>query len=474
MELIIDELVDRIKDKMPEFEEIFNLDAMEEYIRTRNYTSKQKDQICEVRKDMEVINWLDLLRENWEELYFDEQGNLHMKGLANPIARKARFRAFIKDESYNKISRPRNITGASDVDKFMLGVVFGAFNHAFFSLPETIKLTPYDLRPKVISDRLGNSNYVYVLDHTAFESAATSDIQNACEQRLYTSIYPEFAEYCKKYAMPLIFACGRDDPSLYCVDTSRASGAPNTSLGNSINNFVFIKLLERHYGAHFKFLVEGDDCVINSDTQLDLEDVKVFALKNGFDIKIDQVDHYCKSGFLSMQWNCDDYVVDSTEYWKHIVDAVTFRPSQVYGNGTLNQKAYWKIATSKALSLSLLNPKHELFYWLFVGSYKFYQYYNGMKHVKIHDRKHKNITFNDNVVGDKLVSKVYEHTCPSLFPEIRAAIGYDEKVVEDIKDDLTSMNEYRFEHAINNMINLYHMRENTYYKIPEFLKPGQF
>lgn len=474
MRHIIEELAERIRPHMKPFQDIFNLDAMDEYIDTRNgYTRKQKNQIKMVRRDAELIDWLTMLREKWDELYFDSEGVLHMRGLKNPIAKKSRFRAFIKDESYDKLSRPRNITGASDVDKYILGVVFGEFNHAFFSLPETIKKIPYDLRPKVITERLGQSNYVYVLDHTAFESAATLEIQEACEQYLYRLIYPEFEPYAKKYADPLIFACGRVDPSLYCVDTSRASGAPNTSLGNSINNFVFIKLLEQHSNAQFKFLVEGDDCVINSNVELDLAETKRFALINGFDLKIDECEHYCKSGFLSMQWDCDNYVVDSTNHWKHIVDAVTFRPQQVFDKNTLSQRAYWKIQTSKLLSLTLLNPKHELFYLLFEGSYRYYCKYLGHKQVKIKDRQHKNISFNSNVTGAKLLSRVYEHMEPELFGETRSIYGYSIQDVDYIKRLLMVDNEYAFEKALNIIVNFYHTRDCVYYKQPVFLLSGQ-
>jgi len=464
MDEIADEIVNKIAPMMPPFEEIFNLDAMDEYIDTRNYTTKQKQSIKQVRKDAEVISWLTLLRENWEQLYFDEDGELHMKGLTNPIAKKSRFRAFIKDESYPEYKRPRNITGASDVDKYILGVVFGAFNHAFFNLQETIKKTSYDERPRVISERLQNAEYCYIIDHTAFESAATRDIQIHCEQRIYRTIYPAFEQYAMKYAEPLIFACGRVDPSIYVVDSSRASGAPNTSLGNSINNYIFIRMLEDHFSANFKFMIEGDDCIINSDTEIDVIAAKEFAFKNGFDIKMDRVEHYCKAGFLSTIWNCDDYVPDTTNKWKHLVDAFTFRPQQVMTRNNIDNKAYWKIQTSKLLSMTLLNPKHELFYELFLGAYEFYKYYHGHKYVKIYDRRHKAIQVNVNCSDDTLIRKIRGHMSERHFKETRGLIGYNQQLVDLVHKLVMSHNENYYQRAVTLIINLYHDREDSYYK----------
>lgn len=458
------ELASELKLKCRPFEDIFTIEAMEEYIRKKNYTAKQKDQICSVKEYMKVIDWLTLLREHWQELYFDDSGNLHMKGLVNPIAKKARFCAFIKYESYPESKRPRNITGASDFDKFILGVVFGEIGHAFFTKPETIKLTPYELRPRVISARLGSSNYVYVLDHTAFESAATADTQSDCEQLIYSSIYPEFTEYAAKYMDPLIFTTGRTDPSLYVVDTSRASGAPNTSLGNSINNYIFIKMVEHQFGATFRFLVEGDDCVINSDIKLNVDEVKDYALENGFDLKMDEVGHYNQSGFLSMRWNNDDFVVDSTEHWKHLVDAISFEPTKVLRRGQLDHKLYWKYQTAKLLSASLLNPKHELIHILFEHSLMWYKTYYGDKKVKMLDkRKQIMLRYNPDINNRSLLERVRKTYHPECYPEIRNEFGYDLRFVKYIRRLLSVRNELAFEKAVILILDVYHVREVKYF-----------
>lgn len=465
MKEISTELALELKLKCRPLEDIFNIDAMKEYIMTRKgYTSKQKAQICDVADDMQIIDWLTLVREQWDQLYFDDEGELHMKGLQNPIAKRARFRAFIKDESYPESKRPRNITGASDYDKFIFGVVYGEIGHAFFSKPETIKMTRYDLRPKVISERLGPAEFVYVLDHTAFESAATADIQKVCEQNIYKIIYPDFEPFAMKYCEPLIFACGRNDPSLYVVDTSRASGAPNTSLGNSINNYVFIKMIEKQYNTEFKFLVEGDDCVINSRDELDVDSVKSFALRNGFDLKMEQCEHYCTSGFLSMQWSMDNFVVDSVEIWKHLMDAITFDPDKVLIKNRMDDRLYWKYQCSKFLSMALLNPKHELIHMLFEYSYKWYEYYFGKKKIKFLDRrKEQMLKFDTRVESSDLITKVRNTYHPELYTEIRSTFNYNQKDVDTVKKYLQGMNELGFSHAVNYILQIYHNRETMFY-----------
>lgn len=459
------ELAHELKLAVRPLEDIFTIEAMHEYIMTRKgYTAKQKLQICSVEEDMKVIDWLTLLREKWQELYFDDDGVLHMKGLKNPIAKRARFCAFIKYESYPESKRPRNITGASDFDKFILGVVFGEIGHAFFHKEDTIKLTPYENRPAVISARLGTSNYVYVLDHTAFESAATADTQSDCEQLIYETIYPEFGDYAKKYMDPLIFTTGRKDPSLYVVDTSRASGAPNTSLGNSINNYIFIKMVEHQFGATFRFMVEGDDCVINSNIKLDVDEVKDFAIENGFDLKMEERGHYSQSDFLSMRWNMDDMVVDSTQHWKHLIDAISFEPQKVMRNGQVDHKLYWKYQTAKFISCALLNPKHELIHLLFEHSLNWYRYYYGDKKLKMYDkRKQILLRYNPGITSRDLLQRIRSTYHPECYGEIRNEFGYDERFVQYIKKLLSVRNEYAFEKAVNLILEVYHVREVQYF-----------
>lgn len=473
---ISDDLAKQIKPLMPEFWSIFNVDAMKEYINSRNYTEKQKAKINKVEEYSNGYTWLEILRENWDKLYINDQGKLIMKGLHNPVSLASRFEAFLKDESYFENKRPRNITGASDIDKFVLGVVFGAFNHAVFSQKWTIKKTPYKYRPAVITNRLGTPQVIYGTDFSAFESSSTYQIQEVMEQNLYRKIYPEFYQYSKKYQLPFIFKTSGSDPNIYYVDTCRASGAPNTSLGNTVNNYCFIKSIEEEFQCHAKFLIEGDDCILNVDKHIPQNDLKEYAIKCGFDLKLDEFDTFGHVGFLSLYWE-DNLVPDMTNVWKHLIDAFAFRPRQVGYNSktkTINNALYWNRLTSKLLSLTLLAPKHELIYLLFKKAYEFNIHYNGHKKIKMMDkRKMMMMKDVDNIIESNnqhnLLAKIESEFRGDLVAEIRTKYAYGPKLVELVKQLLDSNTEEKFNRAVNIILDTYYIERDPFIVDIEFL-----
>lgn len=452
-----------LKERMPSFEEIWNEDAMEQYIMTRNKTLREKHQICRTKDLLKGYTIMEILRENWSDFYVQD-GKLYAHGLKNPISIKSRFMCFIKDESYYDNKRPRNITGASDIDKFIFGSVFGEFNHAFFSRPETIKKVPYEYRSKVITERLGPCRNIYGTDFTAFESSSTYEVQDVMEQNVYRIVYPEFYEYAKKYQLPMILRTGYVDYNTYYLDTSRASGAPNTSLGNSINNYCFIKSLEEEFDCNIKFLIEGDDCIMNVDKHLDTQQVYEYALSQGFDLKIDEFQNYGDVGFLSLTWDPDNLVPDMSNVWKHLIDAISFRPHQVSYNDktkTMSNRTYWNRLTSKLMSLVLLAPKHELIWKLFEASYDWKLRVDGLRKLKTTDKYKMKILGNDAYQSTKefkedLIDRIRNHTRLDLNYQIRQLYSYGEQHVQLIDELLSTKQEKDFLRAFDIICEIYY------------------
>lgn len=452
-----------LKEVMPDFDSLWNVDAMEQYIMTRNKTLKEKLKICKTKELLKGYTILEILRENWQDFCVKE-GRLYAKGLKNPISVKSRFMCFIKDESYYDNKRPRNITGASDIDKFVLGVVFGEFNHAFFSRLETIKKIPYELRSKVITARLGEPRYIYGTDFTAFESSSTYDIQDVMEQNVYRTVYPEFYQYSIKYQLPMILSTGYTDANKYYLDTSRASGAPNTSLGNSINNYCFIKSLEQEFNCNVKFLVEGDDCIMNVDKHLDKDEVYEYALTQGFDLKIEEFDNYGQVGFLSLTWDVDNLVPDMVNVWKHLIDAISFRPHQVMYNKntkTISDRVYWNRLCAKMMSLVLLAPKHELIWMLFESTFDWKMHVDGLRRLKTSDQYKFKILGHDAYESlsnfkENLIDKIKEHTRLDLNYQVRQEYGYCQLHVDLIRRLLETKTEADFLRAFDIVCQIYY------------------
>jgi len=469
---IMTDLYNQLRDQFKPEWQIFNLEAMREFIMNhRSYTTKQKIQICEQETNLSLMNWLEILRENWDKLYFDEKGRLIMKGLHNPIAKEARFSAFIKDESYPESKRDRNITGASDLDKFIFGVFQEAMGQVFFHQDFAIKTIPYELRPQVIEKRLAGEGFVYGFDQTAFESAATKDIQMCGEQLFYSMCYPSMTKYFLKYTDFLIFKCGRTGPT-YCVETSRASGSPFTSLGNSLNNYMYIKNLESHSGGQFKFILEGDDCIVKSTVRLDHQDVVDYSYTQGFDVKLEEFNHLHEVGFLSMTWNPDNLVVDGIKPWKVLMDAITFNPNRVLVNRTFNEPLYWKYQTAKLMSLSLLYPKHDLIHNLFEYSYRKHIHFNKDKSFMQYsdkDFKRKIRMLGITNVRDKnVVDRIKAKWHPELYYETQTYYNYTQQLSNLMKLELESFDDKMFEKWLNITIDIYWKAIPNFYQTDVF------
>ena len=91
------------------------------------------------------------------------------------------------------------------------------------------------------------------------------------------------------------------------VPASRFSGEMNTSLGNSITNYIFIKMLLLDQNAEDKanFFIEGDDGLICSTVPLDVQRASEYARTQGFNLKMNQADTPGEAGFLSTYWEKD-------------------------------------------------------------------------------------------------------------------------------------------------------------------------
>ena len=278
---------------------------------------KHADELCELLRTMclppvfptreQVVSWLQSRhypQNRTKQILnaYDQSLSLVPSDLLKQ--RSGRVEAFIKEEYYPEFKNPRAILARGDLAKAILGPAFDQLNHLFFTLPETVKKLPASTRPKYIMERCSGP-YYYVTDHTAFECSATAEIQRHLEMRIYkTLLGVDMHEYLDVLLETQYVKCGNGTAK---VPASRFSGEMNTSLGNSITNYVFIKMIMDRFDITGNFFIEGDDGLLCFEQQLDVTAVANFARENGFNLKIDEVATPGDAGFLSTYWTTELY-----------------------------------------------------------------------------------------------------------------------------------------------------------------------
>jgi hypothetical protein len=212
----------------------------------------------------------------------------------------------LKNESYPKLTRPRFICARRDDAKVLFGPIFDSLNEWFFHLPFTTKHVPVADRPSYIEDRLYRNNATYfVTDHTAFECASTRIMQEKIEMKLYKActspfVHPILEELLKDQTM--IF---RGTGMTMKVPCMRFSGEMNTSLGNSIVNYVSIKLAAATMNVAVDCVIEGDDALIVGPVDMDLTRYQRVMHDMGFVVKVDAVESLGAAGYCSSRWTAD-------------------------------------------------------------------------------------------------------------------------------------------------------------------------
>jgi hypothetical protein len=333
-----DELAKELHDQVRPYDQLFNMTAMREYIEARpNYSASQKRSILAVLDKYAT--------------YSPQEMMLH-----------ARFHSFIKDEMYPKNNRPRSIMACDDIVKVIMGVIYNEIGEAYFKRKQTIKLSSILNRTHVIEERLGGYNYVYQTDHTAFECSATREIQENIELRVYKEIYPQLSWYFDQLAKDEYVTTGfGPDVAAFIIPTSRWSGAPNTSLGNSITNEVLIKMIIKHFDVKARYLVEGDDGLIVTDKPLNETLVLDYARKNGFDLKLESKEGLNTAGFLSLVWD-RNHTRDVVDRWRYLVKTVQMRHDDIRKIG------YWNMLSARLMSAVVNIPGSRMIYEAYLNS----------------------------------------------------------------------------------------------------------
>jgi hypothetical protein len=162
---------------------------------------------------------------------------------------------------------------------------------------------------------------------------------------VYKTIYPELSWLFERNLKDEIVKTGYgNDSSIFAIPCSRWSGAPNTSLGNTLTNLIFLEMVKEKYSIDtFDYLVEGDDALFVTNKKLDADEMYEYAKQNGFDLKFEQRERLDTAGFLSMKWFWwnNKLYTDVFDRWAYLRKTMDMRPHQVQRVG------YWPLLAAR-------------------------------------------------------------------------------------------------------------------------------
>lgn len=217
---------------------------------------------------------------------------------------------FIKDECYlDGTKPPRMICARDDVGKTIYGPIFQSLNDLVFHLPFCTKHIPVCDRPRYIEHYLhkeGNYKYV-VTDMSAFECAMRPWLQKHAEMVVYKDKIPvKFHQYLDQLVADTTIA--NKSAGVYArTPALRFSGDMNTSLGNTITNYLSISTAMDFCNCpDWAAVVEGDDALLRVPGDFDSQLYIYHMERMGFNCRVEKEGlRPGMMGYCSMYWNDD-------------------------------------------------------------------------------------------------------------------------------------------------------------------------
>lgn len=128
----------------------------------------------------------------------------------------------------------------------------------------------------------------------------------------------------------------------------------NTSLGNSIVNYISIMVAAHTMDVKVDCVVEGDDALIAGPENMDLTRYQMVMRNMGFNVKVDQVESLGAAGYCSSKW---------TQDMKPMPDARSFLPDLFWTDPTsLRTMRRDELVSAKMLSYAFECPYMPVMY----------------------------------------------------------------------------------------------------------------
>lgn len=198
-------------------------------------------------------------------------------------------RNFLKLETTDKFTDPRNISPRPDAFLALVGPYIAAIEKAAHQAPFLVKGKRPARRVKSLEWLEEYSHYVEV-DYTRFDQTINEHILSALELRVLTAPFPQPEHPTFNEAMKLTLkTSGSSDYGVaYKRRGGRCSGDAHTSIGNGLLNcFLTWVCLKQHRGS-WRSVHEGDDGIIafrGLDPNIVMDDLNLLSVL-GFQAKL--------------------------------------------------------------------------------------------------------------------------------------------------------------------------------------------
>lgn len=252
---------------------LHSLPTVREWLDHAHYTQKKKNDLLEASRSCPV------------PCYSEEHSFCDM---------------FNKFENYSDFKPMRGIQARSPVVKVCMGVPCYAISEVLFRMKYFVKFLEVQKRYEHVVAQLGEvGGYLYVTDHSHFESHMSRQIMDICECALYKYMLRDFPQYAE-YMCRLVTGLNkiRTPYGTSHRFAGRMSGDMCTSLGNGFTNLMAILFTVSTLGGRCDCCVEGDDGIIRSSVPITTEDF----LRVGFEVKMDPVADIATSGFCGFRY----------------------------------------------------------------------------------------------------------------------------------------------------------------------------
>lgn len=175
----------------------------------------------------------------------------------------AAVRNFLKLETTDKFTDPRNISPRPDAFLALVGPYIAAIERAAHHAPFLVKGKKPAQRVKGLEWLEEYSHYVEV-DYTRFDQTINEHILSALELRVLTAAFPRSEHPAFNEAMRLtLMTSGSSDYGVaYKRRGGRCSGDAHTSIGNGLLNCFLTWVCLRQHDGMWKSVHEGDDGII--------------------------------------------------------------------------------------------------------------------------------------------------------------------------------------------------------------------
>lgn len=220
---------------------------------------------------------------------------------------------FIKAEGYpSGIKPPRLIVNPQEGEKLIMMMAFWHIMHPMFSSKYCTKEIPEGLRPRIITQRLGQGRF-FVADYTSWECVPNRLIMQLGEHRVLRQLVPPEYHFLFDWIEQGGTLSSRQGVKIK-TPAVQYSGRYTTSLCNTIRNKLLMDAVAMYLGVEYRGVFEGDDSLTRWPLDVSKEQIVHALGLIGVKAEINEVSELGEAGYCSMYWDSNlDVVIEPSK-----------------------------------------------------------------------------------------------------------------------------------------------------------------